>query len=235
MKAEGQIACAWSSRSSRTKTSVKPAGPLRGSPTVAFGAIYVMTQNNQVLALRPDDGSLMWADIMARVCGREFASEPASLDPHVQWNPDSYYVYRNIFDNLVTRNPKGEVVPQIGKSWKYLNDNEIEFEIVDGAKFHDGTPLTAQDLTTLLGDSLYGINAKPIAGSITRGLGDIELSAKEPKDNEIEAAVTSLLTAIVDSIESSDQKPVIRQSSFGKRAMKLSLSAVGNRGRKCCG
>lgn len=24
-------------------------------------------------------GSLMWADIMARVCGREFASEPASL------------------------------------------------------------------------------------------------------------------------------------------------------------
>ena len=40
------------------------------------------------------------------------------------------------------------------------------------------TPLTAQDLTTLLGDSLYGINAKPIAGSITRGLGDIELSAK---------------------------------------------------------
>jgi outer membrane protein assembly factor BamB len=42
--------------------SVKPAGPLRGSPTVAFGAIYVMTQNNQVLAIRPDDGGLMWAE-----------------------------------------------------------------------------------------------------------------------------------------------------------------------------
>jgi gamma-glutamylcyclotransferase (GGCT)/AIG2-like uncharacterized protein YtfP len=27
-------------------------------------------------------GSLMWADIMARVCGREFASEPASLAGH---------------------------------------------------------------------------------------------------------------------------------------------------------
>lgn len=27
-------------------------------------------------------GSLMWADIMARVCGREFASEPASLADH---------------------------------------------------------------------------------------------------------------------------------------------------------
>ena len=29
-------------------------------------------------------GSLMWADIMARVCGREFASEPASLADHAR-------------------------------------------------------------------------------------------------------------------------------------------------------
>ncbi len=42
--------------------SVRPAGPLRGSPTIAFGAIYVMTQNNQILALRPDDGSPMWTE-----------------------------------------------------------------------------------------------------------------------------------------------------------------------------
>ena len=29
-------------------------------------------------------GSLMWADIMARVCGREFAAEPASLAGHAR-------------------------------------------------------------------------------------------------------------------------------------------------------
>lgn len=29
-------------------------------------------------------GSLMWADIMARVCGRPFASEPASLADHAR-------------------------------------------------------------------------------------------------------------------------------------------------------
>ena len=34
----------------------------------------------------------------------DLVNEPASLDPQVQWNPDSYFVYRNIFDNLVTRN-----------------------------------------------------------------------------------------------------------------------------------
>jgi outer membrane protein assembly factor BamB len=39
---------------------VKPAGPLRGSPTVAFNAVYAMTQNNQLVALSSEDGSVLW-------------------------------------------------------------------------------------------------------------------------------------------------------------------------------
>lgn len=40
--------------------SVTPAGPLRGSPTIAFGQVFVMTQDNQVIALNAQDGSLVW-------------------------------------------------------------------------------------------------------------------------------------------------------------------------------
>ncbi len=39
---------------------VKPAGPLRGAPTVAFGSVYVMTQDNQLFALSAADGKLLW-------------------------------------------------------------------------------------------------------------------------------------------------------------------------------
>jgi outer membrane protein assembly factor BamB len=39
---------------------VKPAGPLRGSPTIAFGQVYVMTQDNQILALDARNGELLW-------------------------------------------------------------------------------------------------------------------------------------------------------------------------------
>lgn len=39
---------------------VKPAGPLRGSPTIAFGQLFVMTQDNQVISLSMTDGSLVW-------------------------------------------------------------------------------------------------------------------------------------------------------------------------------
>lgn len=39
---------------------VKPAGPLRGSPTIAFGQLFVMTQDNQLISLSITDGSLVW-------------------------------------------------------------------------------------------------------------------------------------------------------------------------------
>ena len=39
---------------------VKPAGPLRGSPTIAFGQIYVMTQDNQIISLNAENGDLVW-------------------------------------------------------------------------------------------------------------------------------------------------------------------------------
>jgi outer membrane protein assembly factor BamB len=41
---------------------VKPAGPLRGSPTIAFNAVYVMTQNNELHALNPADGTVLWSE-----------------------------------------------------------------------------------------------------------------------------------------------------------------------------
>lgn len=44
----------------KIKWRVKPAGPLRGAPTVAFGAVYVMTQDNQILALNIADGTSLW-------------------------------------------------------------------------------------------------------------------------------------------------------------------------------
>lgn len=44
---------------------VRPAGPLRGSPTVAFNAVYAMTQDNQIVALALDDGRIVWQDAAA--------------------------------------------------------------------------------------------------------------------------------------------------------------------------
>jgi peptide/nickel transport system substrate-binding protein len=73
-------------------------------------------------------------------------NEPATLDPHQQWNPDSYFVYRNIFDNLLTRDDAGEIAPQIATAWQQASPTEVTFDIRTDVVFHDGKPLTAEDV-----------------------------------------------------------------------------------------
>jgi peptide/nickel transport system substrate-binding protein len=76
----------------------------------------------------------------------DLPNDAATLDPHLQWNTDSYSIYRNIFDNLLTRDSDGKIVPQIATSWKYENDTTITFQIRDDVKFQDGSKLTAEDV-----------------------------------------------------------------------------------------
>lgn len=74
------------------------------------------------------------------------AQNAASLDPHVQWDPDSYFVYRNVFDNIVTRDQAGAIVPQVASSWKYTSDTTLVLKIRNDIVFHDGSKLTADDV-----------------------------------------------------------------------------------------
>ena len=76
----------------------------------------------------------------------DLVQEPSSLDPHLQWNPDSYFVYRNVFDNMLTRDDAGKIVPQVATSWRQIDDSTTEFTLRGDIKFHDGTPLTADDV-----------------------------------------------------------------------------------------
>jgi len=41
---------------------VQLPGPLRGSPTISFGALYVMTQDNQIIAMNLSDGTVLWTE-----------------------------------------------------------------------------------------------------------------------------------------------------------------------------
>jgi peptide/nickel transport system substrate-binding protein len=76
----------------------------------------------------------------------DLPNDAATLDPHLQWDTDSYAIYRNIFDNLVTRDVSGKIVPQIAESWRQVDDTTLSFKIRSGVRFHDGSPLTSEDV-----------------------------------------------------------------------------------------
>ncbi|MDC7240036.1 MAG: ABC transporter substrate-binding protein [Spirochaetales bacterium] len=76
----------------------------------------------------------------------DLVSEPTTLDPHLQWNPSSFYVYRNIFDNLLSRNSDGDIIPKVAESWDYVSETVVDLKIRDDINFQDGTPLTVGDV-----------------------------------------------------------------------------------------
>ena len=76
----------------------------------------------------------------------DLPGDVATMDPHLQWDTESYTVYRNIFDNLVTRNTEGRIVPQVATAWRYTDDRTIVFDLRTDITFHDGTKLAPEDV-----------------------------------------------------------------------------------------
>lgn len=88
---------------------------------------------------------------------------PVALDPHAAAAPGHLAALRNIFDTLVRRSPRMELVPGLAESWQRLDDTTWEFRLRRGVLWHDGTPFTAADVT-------HSIERVPGVGTADRGL-----------------------------------------------------------------
>src|ERR1700730_130995 len=75
-----------------------------------------------------------------------FTQDALTLDPGNPGNRDTETIIRNIYDGLLTRDAAMRVVPEIAASYAQVSPTIYEFKLRDNVRFHDGTPLTAQDV-----------------------------------------------------------------------------------------
>ncbi len=73
-------------------------------------------------------------------------SHAPTLDPHMHFERVGILVNINMFDSLLHRNTKLEYEPSLATSWKAVSDTQWEFKLRKGVKFHNGDPLTAEDV-----------------------------------------------------------------------------------------
>lgn len=75
------------------------------------------------------------------------AGEPDQLDPHKTTAYFSFQVLENVFDTLVEPDENLQMQPALAESWEVSPDGLTwTFHLRDGVVFHDGTPLTADDV-----------------------------------------------------------------------------------------
>src|SRR5690606_27187242 len=90
-----------------------------------------------------------------------------------------------IYDRLVDRDAEGNFVPGLAVEWGPVDDTTWEFKLRQDAKFHDGTPVTADDVVFTferLFTGNYGAsnNINPINGVEKVDDYTVRLSTDEP-------------------------------------------------------
>ncbi|MER5719050.1 ABC transporter substrate-binding protein [Streptomyces sp. NPDC002132] len=97
-------------------------------------------------------------------------------DPHgTQANESDYLIISLVYDTLTVPGVKPNTVPRLAASWKASADLKTwRFTLAEGAAFHDGSPVTAEDVVF----SLKRLRATPAGASRLPGIQEKNISAE---------------------------------------------------------
>jgi peptide/nickel transport system substrate-binding protein len=73
-------------------------------------------------------------------------AEATTMDPGRSTQVLTVNYFYNLYDALTRWDASLKLVPALATSWKNVNDTTWEFTLRPGVKFHDGAPLTAEDV-----------------------------------------------------------------------------------------
>ncbi len=73
-------------------------------------------------------------------------TEPGTMDPQFNLLGSNTSALRNVYDTLLSRDPNLQLRPSLAESWRAVDETTWEFRLRPGVRFHDGSPLTAEDV-----------------------------------------------------------------------------------------
>ncbi|HEY8591741.1 MAG TPA: PQQ-binding-like beta-propeller repeat protein [Sphingomicrobium sp.] len=143
---------------------VRPGGPLRGSPTVANDAVYVMSQDNQIYSLNAANGATNWSQAAAlEIAGIFGAGSPAAAQGTVvagfssgELNAYRYENGRQVWQDTLQRT-------SISTSVASLSDIDADPVIDNGQVFAIGAGGRMVALDLVSGQRLWELNIAGIS------------------------------------------------------------------------
>ncbi len=149
---------------------VTPGGPLRGAPSIANGQVYVTSQDNQLYALKADDGSPEWDTAATlEIAGVFGAAAPAVAQGTVVAGFSSGELNAYRYEN--GRAVWGDMLARTGISTSVSTLSDIDAEpVIDEGKVYavgQGGRMAALDITT--GQRLWELNIAGVATPAVAG------------------------------------------------------------------
>ena len=119
-----------------------------------------------------------------------------TLNPIMSKDEDVYFMNKLIYDSLIDLDNNLVPVPELATSWTFENDGKmIIFTLNQDAKWHDGTPVTVNDVKFTIdalmrikgtGQSLYDKNVANISSVSTLGQNQVLVKFRTSSNNALE-------------------------------------------------
>ncbi len=74
------------------------------------------------------------------------ATEPLTYDPHSANHFPTIAANLQVYEPLVDFNSSSEIEPALAVDWRLIDATTWQFDLRQGVRFHDGTPLTSEDV-----------------------------------------------------------------------------------------
>jgi peptide/nickel transport system substrate-binding protein len=78
------------------------------------------------------------------------AADVTSADPHFHNTSSNNAASRHVFETLIRQDARQRLVPGLALEWRATGETSWEITLRPGVRFHDGTPLTAEDVAASL-------------------------------------------------------------------------------------
>lgn len=128
-----------------------------------------------------------------------------SLDPHLCTAAGTREVLFNIFEGLVKPNSNGELIPAVAEKVDVIDGGKTyTFTLREGVKFHDGTPVTAEDVIASIEKCAGTDGSDPIVAAFSN-IESIERKADNMIDIVLKEADTDFLPNMTCAILPADK------------------------------
>lgn len=147
--------------------------------------------------------------------------DPRLLDPAHDTLVSTRSILTNLYDTLVWRDAKGNIVPSLAESWQFVNDTTLRLSLRRGVKFHDGSDFTAADVVFSANRYTDEKDKVPV-GAYLRGLWK---SIDRPDDHTVVINLTSPSATILGDLT---RMPILPEKAFkALGAQHFASNAIG--------
>ncbi|MFT4882321.1 MAG: peptide/nickel transport system substrate-binding protein, partial [Salinirussus sp.] len=124
------------------------------------------------------------ADEEAFSVGATLGQSDSGLDPHDHAETPTNIIVSQVYEGLMGRDKEGGVIAKLATEWERVESGTVRFTLRDGVTFHNGDPLTAEDVRY----SIRRVELEEVGGALPQD-GDLagtgSLAGVEAGDGEV--------------------------------------------------